>query len=88
LRVAQQAAGLDYKATVHGFRSSFSTWANDADAASPDVIDMALAHKPGNNVERRYNRSQLLEQRGRLMQRWADYLNGVEAGRVVQLRAG
>jgi integrase len=73
--------------TVHGFRSSFRTWAAEETAYAPDLIEAALAHQIGNSVERAYNRSQLVERRRALMTAWADHVTGAERGQVVSLRA-
>jgi integrase len=44
---------LAFKAiTVHGFRSTFSTWANELGIAKPDAIEAALAHREQNAVRR------------------------------------
>ena len=37
---------------------------------------MSLSHKVGNNVERAYARSDLLERRRVLMERWSQYVAG------------
>jgi integrase len=66
----------DTEFTAHGFRSSFSSWANEKTPYPPHVIEMALAHAVGGAVERAYRRSTLLDQRRRLMQDWADWLGG------------
>jgi integrase len=68
-------------ATVHGFRSTFSTWANENGIARPDVIEAALAHREENAVRRAYNRSQFLAERRALMIAWADFLAGRPATR-------
>jgi integrase len=47
-------------ATVHGFRSTFSTWANENGIARPDVIEAAFAHREEDAVRRAYNRSCLV----------------------------
>jgi len=44
-----------------------------------------LGHILGNKVERSYARSDLLDQRRILMQRWADFVTGAEA-KVIPLR--
>jgi integrase len=62
-------------ATVHGFRSAFSTWAAETDAAVPDVVEAALAHKEKDRVRRAYMRGQFLEQRRQLAQKWAHFCN-------------
>ena len=67
--------GLHTKATVHGFRSTFSTIANESELWSADAIEMALAHAPTNAIRSAYNRGTRLEERRRLMQWWSDYLD-------------
>lgn len=60
--------------TPHGFRTSFRTWVQDADACSFDVAEMVLGHKIGGIVERTYARSDLLEQRRRVLEEWSRYV--------------
>lgn len=60
----------------HGFRSTFSTWAQDTEACPWDVRETILGHVIGNKVERSYARSDLLDARRVAMQAWADYLTG------------
>jgi integrase len=59
--------------TVHGFRSAFSTWASEQTSFPDVVIELALAHQVGTAVQRAYARSDLLDQRRRLMQDWSDF---------------
>lgn len=69
----------------HGFRTSFRTWVQDTEAATYDVAETALAHIVGNKVERSYARSDLLEARAVLMEKWARFVTG-ESAAVVKLR--
>lgn len=69
----------------HGFRTSFRSWVQDTNAATFDVAETALAHTIGSKVERSYARSDLLDQRRILMQKWADHVTG-KASKVVSLR--
>ena len=62
------------RATVHGFRSAFRTWASEQTNTAHAVMEMALAHAVGSSVERSYARSDLFTKRRALMQRWADYV--------------
>lgn len=64
--------------TVHGFRSMASTLLNER-GWNPDVIEAQLAHQDANAVRRAYNRAQYLEDRRRMMQEWADYLDELRA---------
>jgi integrase len=70
--------------TVHGFRSTFSTWAADH-RQDATLVETSLAHTVGNAVARAYQRSDLLEARRVLMQQWADFLTR-EPAQVVPLR--
>ncbi|WP_347232074.1 site-specific integrase [Hydrogenophaga sp. NH-16] len=62
-------------AVPHGFRSTFRDWAGDRTHFPRDLIEQALAHAIPNQVEAAYRRSDALEKRRELMQRWADYLD-------------
>jgi len=68
----------------HGFRTSFRTWAQDTDQPW-DVAETILAHSIGNKVERSYARSDLLDRRRIVMDKWAAFVTG-EASNVVKLR--
>jgi integrase len=65
--------------TAHGFRSVASTLLNEQ-GFSPDVIELQLAHAERNKVRAAYNRAQRLDERRKMMQAWADYLDGLKAG--------
>ena len=65
--------------TGHGFRALASTRLNEMGWA-PDVIERQLAHAERNKVRAAYNRAQYLDERTRMMQAWADYLDGLRAG--------
>ena len=62
------------EAVPHGFRSSFRDWAAEQTSASHAAMELSLAHHVGSTVEQAYFRSDLFEQRRKLMQQWADYL--------------
>ena len=66
--------GLASRATVHGFRSSFRTWALEQTDCPWAVAEAALAHTVGNPVEQAYARSDLFERRRELMAAWGQYL--------------
>lgn len=73
-------ARLGYRgvATAHGFRTLFSTCANEAGWNS-DVIEKQLSHEERNDVRGAYNRAQWLPDRVKLMQWWADHLQSLRA---------
>jgi integrase len=79
---------LGVKATVHGFRSSFRTWAGERTSFANHVIEIALAHTIGSAVERAYSRGDLLDQRSKLMEAWAVFCDSRSRcdGEVVAIR--
>ena len=65
--------------TAHGFRASFSTLANESGLWNPDAIERALAHVEKNEVRRAYVRGEHWDERVRLADWWAGYLEEVKA---------
>ena len=63
--------------TPHGFRSAFKDWAAEA-GVRDEVSEAALAHADRDNVRAAYRRTNYLEERRILMQRWADFVVGVK----------
>lgn len=59
--------------TVHGFRSTFRDWAAERTSYPNHVVEMALAHTIGNQVEAAYRRGDLFEKRATLMADWSDF---------------
>ena len=73
-------------AVPHGLRSTFRQWA--AERGYPrDMAEIALAHWQGSEVERAYQRSDMLDRRRAMMTEWAGALRGeaVPADNVVNL---
>lgn len=70
--------------TVHGFRSTFRDWASEVANAPREVAEMSLAHKVGSDVERAYARSDLLDRRRILMNRWSGFVSG-PSGEIVRI---
>lgn len=66
--------------TAHGFRAMARTMAAERLGIEPAVIEAQLAHAVPDALGRAYNRTQYLEQRQELMQRWADYLDALREG--------
>lgn len=94
MQAAQEKAGepgyLDpaskRPAVPHGLRSTFRQWA--AERGYPrDMAEIALAHFVGSEVERSYQRSDMLERRRAMMAAWGKFLGGCEyeAGEVVKI---
>ena len=62
--------------TVHGFRSMASTLLNEQ-GYNRDWIERQLAHGERNSIRAAYNYAEYLPERRRMMQEWADYLDGL-----------
>jgi integrase len=60
--------------TVHGFRSTFRTWAAERTMFPREVAEAALAHLVGDDTERAYQRGDLFEKRRKLMAEWGQFL--------------
>lgn len=69
----------DEEMTGHGFRSMAATRLNEM-GWNADAIERQLAHAESNKVREAYTHAvQYLEERTRMMQAWADYLDGLRA---------
>ncbi len=60
--------------TTHGFRSTFKDWASEQ-GHDDDLSEMALSHKVGSAVRRAYARSDLLERRREIMEKWSAFIS-------------
>ncbi len=59
----------------HGFRSSFRDWTAEATNTPREVAETCLGHVSGGAVELAYRRTDFLEQRLALMERWGALLS-------------
>ncbi|MAE89536.1 MAG: integrase [Pelagibaca sp.] len=74
--------GMDER--PHGFRSSLRDWLAEATGARHEVAETILGHVVGGHVERAYRRTDYLDQRRALLERWAAHLTGASCA-VVKL---
>jgi integrase len=68
--------------TAHGFRATFRTWAEEVATFPHAVIEQAMGHQVGTQVERAYRRTDVLDLRRKLMEAWAGWCEP-KAGNVV-----
>lgn len=61
--------------SIHGFRATARTLLDEVLRERYDLIEHQLAHTVRDPNGRAYNRTQHLEERKRMMARWADYLD-------------
>jgi integrase len=66
--------------SAHGFRATASTYLHE-NGYDVDVIERQLAHRERNKVRASYNHASYLGERRRMMQEWANYLDGLSAKR-------
>lgn len=74
---------VEGEATIHGMRSTFSTWAGECSTAPREVREASLAHSV-NKTEGAYRREDFVAKRAKLMQEWDDFLNSNSA-KVIQM---
>jgi integrase len=61
------------EARPHGFRTSLRTWLAEETDAPHEVAEMVLAHVADSKVVRTYRKTDFLDQRRLLMERWAEF---------------
>ncbi len=77
---------LELEARPHGFRASFRTWADEATNTDFEIKETAIGHKVGSTVSRAYQRSDYIDQRLLLAERWAAHVTGKKADVIFNLR--
>ena len=75
IRLSRTFQKLGIPGTAHGLRSSFRDWCSE-NSISRELGEACLSHRVGNAVELAYKRSDLLQQRRAVMQRWSEFLDG------------
>lgn len=63
--------------TSHGFRHTASTFLNEL-GYNADAIELQLAHASKDRIRATYNKAELLPERTKMMQEWADYLDEIK----------
>jgi integrase len=79
LTICKAIRGMGYTSeqmTAHGFRALASTNLNEQ-GWDKDVIELSLAHVERNRVRAAYNHAERLTERRKMMQAWADWLDGL-----------
>jgi len=64
---------------AHGFRTTASTNLHEMGWKS-EVVERQLAHVDKNSIRGTYNKAEYIEERIRLMQAWADFLDSLKSG--------
>jgi integrase len=87
VRSALYALGFGKEQTWHGFRASARTMLVDELDADPLAIEANLAHAVKDANGRSYNRTQYIKKRFEQVQLWADYVDKLTEGNVIDLDA-
>lgn len=76
--ILQALASMGYKGkmTGHGFRALAMTTIKERLDYRHEVVDRQLAHAPKNKIDAAYDRAKFLKERQKMMQEWADFLDG------------
>ncbi|MEH6738281.1 MAG: integrase arm-type DNA-binding domain-containing protein [Sulfitobacter sp.] len=74
MTLSKLTKALGYDVDVHGFRTSFKTWAQERTNTPRDVSEAALAHVVKDKAEAAYARSDFFEKRRALMGKWEIFL--------------
>lgn len=82
INAALRRMGYDTKTEItgHGFRAMARTILHQELGIKPEVIEHQLAHRVPDALGTAYNRTKFLMERRKMMQEWADYLDGLKAG--------
>ncbi|WP_322056660.1 hypothetical protein [Paraburkholderia sp. J63] len=71
------------EALPHGWRATTRALAVETLGVAVEVVELQLSHEVRNSLGRAYNRTQWLDARCDLTQKWADYLDRLKAGAQV-----
>lgn len=82
INAAYRRLGIDTRneLTGHGWRAVARTMLHERLGYDPEVIERQLAHAVKDVNGTAYNRTRFIDERRKMMQAWADYLDGLTKG--------
>lgn len=83
IRMALNRMGYEGKMTTHGFRALAMTTLKEKLGYRHEVVDRQLAHAQKDKIASAYDRAQFLDDRKKMMQAWADYIDSLRNGAQV-----
>jgi integrase len=86
LKYLKELSG-DATLTVHGFRTTFRTWAQEETHFEEEIVEHCLHHITGDDAEKAYKRGEALRKRRVVMQAFADFAMRPPKKKVTPLRA-
>lgn len=88
IRMALNRMGYEGRMTTHGFRALAMTTLKEKLGYRHETVDRQLAHAQKDKIASAYDRAQFLDERKKMMQHWADYLDGMLSDvNVIQFKA-
>ena len=69
--------------TIHGFRAMARTMLDEVLRVDPRLIEFEMTHSTGDPLK--YNRARYLDDRRKMMQTWADYLDDLKTGNIAKV---
>lgn len=85
IRMALNRMGYEGKMTTHGFRALAMTTLKEKLGYRHEVVDRQLAHAQKDKIASAYDRATFLDDRKKMMQAWADYLDDIASGKVIEI---
>jgi len=87
---ALRTMGYDTRTEItgHGFRAMARTVITERLHIDTQWIERQLSHKTSERLGESYDRAQFLDDRRKMMQAWADYLDALRAGHIQQRKTG
>jgi integrase len=86
LSKALREMGFKGKHATHGFRTALRTIARERLGIDSDVLEAQLAHAKRGDVQQAYDRTVFTDERRRVMQEWADYLDKLRVHTSIEHR--
>lgn len=84
--MARHMERAELDARPHGFRSSLRDWIAETTTTPFEVAETVLGHIVGGSTERAYRRTDYIEQRRPLIERWASFVTGAQGSVVALVR--
>jgi len=77
----------DIALTVHGFRTTFRTWAQEETDFEEEIVEHCLHHITGDDAEKAYKRGEALRKRRVVIQAFANFATRPSKNNVTPMRA-
>ena len=75
--IGQALKRMKFEMVGHGLRSVVSTGLNEL-GYHPHIVEVQIGHKRKDQVEAAYNKAEYFDERRKMMQTWADYLDDIK----------